>query len=60
MGIRIPYVKNEKITKRSFCVLLKKKSKVIHVGYRGKMFYLFRPLPRNRIWLNILAAPVSL
>lgn len=39
MGIRIPYVKNEKKLRKGLSVLLKK-SKVIHVGYRGKMFYL--------------------
>lgn len=39
MGIRIPYVKNEKNYEKVFLCCYKK-SKVIHVGYRGKMFYL--------------------
>jgi len=42
MSIRIPYVRNEKKLQKVLSELLKKekKSKVILVGYRGKMFYL--------------------
>lgn len=39
MSIRIPYVRNEKKLQKVLSELLKK-SKVILVGYRGKMFYL--------------------